>query len=330
MPSIIPPDLNWSAVRSRIMARGRKWMKHNGMFLTLVVIVLLAAVTNPYFWLWSNIMNVFRQASVIGMIALGVHFVVLIGMLDLSVGAILVVSGSVVLWAQNAFGLDIISSFAIGGLTGFLLGSVNGLLVALGRVPSFITTLGTMFIYRYLVMWIADGGAVSGSSIQHTYLGHGYWFGIPIVIFPLLIAALAAHLVLTRTVLGRQLYAIGQNPRAAYISGANVQYVTIVAFALSGLAAGWGAMLETSRLNSISTSNSGIYYELDAIAAVALGGASLRGGKGAILGTVSGVLMLSVLSNYMNLQNVSTYLQGIVKGLLILFILNRQSVRSGD
>ena len=182
-----------------------------------------------------------------------------------------------------------------------------------------------MFIYRYFMMWVTDAGAVSGSKISHTFLGHGYWFGVPLVVIPLVIAAISAHFLLSKTVFGRYAYAIGQNPRAAYSSGANIRKVTVLAFAISGMAAGLGAVLETARLNSISTANSGVYYELDAIAAVVLGGASLRGGKGTILGTVSGVLMFSILNNYMNLQNVSTYLQGVLKGLLIFLVLYRQN-----
>ncbi|RED56563.1 ABC transporter permease [Cohnella lupini] len=305
--------------------RFQRWIAGNKIFMTLIVLVFLASVTSEYFWTWNNIMNVFRQASVIGMIALGVHFVVLIGMLDLSVGSILVFSGAVILWGQNLFDLDIPGSFFLGAASGVVLGSLNGLIVTYGRVPSFITTLGTMFIYRYFMMWVADAGAVSGNRISHTFLGHGYWLGIPVVVFPLILAAVAAHVVLSRTLLGRYLYAVGQNSRAAFSSGANVRAVTIAAFAISGMAAGLGAVLETSRLNSISTANSGVYYELDAIAAVVLGGASLRGGKGTILGTVSGVLMFSILNNYMNLQNVSTYLQGVLKGLLIFLVLYRQN-----
>ncbi|QJD83943.1 ABC transporter permease [Cohnella herbarum] len=305
--------------------RFQRWISRNKIFMTLIALVFFAALTSDYFWTWNNIMNVFRQASVIGMIALGVHFVVLIGMLDLSVGSILVFSGAIILWGQNLFNFDIPGSFMLGAVSGLLLGGVNGLIVTYGRVPSFITTLGTMFIYRYFMMWVADAGAVSGSRVSHTFLGHGYWLGIPVVVFPLLIAAVSAHLLTSRTLFGRYIYAVGQNPRAAYSSGANIRMVTIVAFALSGMAAGLGAVLETARLNSISTANSGVYYELDAIAAVVLGGASLRGGKGTILGTVSGVLMFSILNNYMNLQNVSTYLQGVLKGLLIFIVLYRQN-----
>jgi len=303
----------------------RRWVSRNKIFMLLLGLAFVASVTSDYFWTWNNVMNVFRQASVIGMIALGVHFVVLIGKLDLSVGSIVVFSGAIILWGQNLFGFDIAGSLLLGALSGALLGSLNGLLVAYGRVPSFIATLGTMFIYRYFMMWIADAGAVSGSRISHTFLGHGYWLGIPVVVFPLIVAALSAHFLLSRTLYGRYVYAVGQNPRAAYSSGANVNRVTLIAFALSGMAAGLGAVLETARLNSISTANSGVYYELDAIAAVVLGGASLRGGKGTILGTVSGVLLFSILNNYMNLQNVSTYLQGVLKGLLIFIVLYRQN-----
>ncbi|URN94430.1 MAG: ABC transporter permease [Candidatus Pristimantibacillus lignocellulolyticus] len=303
--------------------REMKWLGNYKSFVSMLIIFVLASVTNEYFFTWENIVNIIRQASTIGIIALGVHFVVLLGMFDLSVGSVLVISGTVIMGSQSMFGTDIILSMALGIIVGCLVGFLNGFIIAYGRVPSFITTLGTMFLFRSIAMWYGSGGAVNGTYIRYTELGHGSIWGIPYLVFPLIVVAVSAHIVLTKTLLGRYIYALGQNPMAASLSGAPTRWIVITAFAISGTAAGMGAVLETSRLNSISTSSSGILYELDVISAIVIGGSNLKGGKGSILGTVCGVLMLTMISNYMNLQNVSPYLQGILKGILLLVILYR-------
>jgi ribose transport system permease protein len=301
-----------------------RFMQKNHIILIIIVFTIIASLTSEYFLTWENLMNLFRQASVVGMLALGVHFVILLGMVDFSVGAVLVFSGSVIMVIQGINGLSIGVSIILGVIAGTLLGLVNGLIIVFGKVPSFITTLGMMFAVRSIALWYASGGAIEGKHIGYTSLGHGYTLGIPNILFPLAIAAILAHMVLTRTLLGRYIYAIGNNRIAAFLSGTPMQWVTIIAFGISGFAAGVGAILETSRLNSISTSSSGTTYELDVIAAIVIGGANLKGGKGTIWGTACGVLILSMISNYMNLENVSPYLQGILKGILMLAVLYKQ------
>jgi ribose transport system permease protein len=312
-------------LNQRIWNHLAKLVQVNYTVVLVMILFLVAAFTNEYFFSWGNLMNLFRQASVVGMIALGVHFVILLGMIDLSVGSIMVFSGSVIIVVQNMAGMGIAISVFAGVFAGCLLGLLNGVLIIYGKVPSFIATLGMMFLVRSVSMWYASGGALEGKYIQYTFLGHGYFLGIPNILFPLVLVALAAHFVLTRTLLGRYIYAIGHNRIAAFLSGAPVRKVIITAYMISGCAAGVGAVLETSRLNSISTSSSGVTYELDVIAAIVIGGANLKGGKGTIFGTACGVIILSMISNYMNLMNVSPYLQGILKGILILAILYRQN-----
>ncbi|NOV00051.1 ABC transporter permease [Paenibacillus planticolens] len=310
----------------RVNQPGLAWrfVQKNHVFLIIVVFFVIASVTSDYFLSWENLMNLFRQASVVGMIALGVHFVILLGMVDFSVGSVLVFSGSIIMVLQGIDGFGIWLSSIAGVIAGMLLGLLNGVIVVYGKVPSFITTLGMMFAVRSISLWYASGGALQGKYSQYTSLGHGYTLGIPNILFPLILAAILAHIVLTRTLLGRYIYAVGNNRIAAFLSGTPMHWVTIIAFGISGLAAGVGAILETSRLNSISTSSSATTYELDVIAAIVIGGANLSGGKGTIWGTACGVLILSMISNYMNLENVSPYLQGILKGILMLAVLYKQ------
>jgi ribose transport system permease protein len=293
--------------------------------ITVMILVVIATFSSEYFLTWTNIMNLLRQASVIGMLALGLHFVILLGKIDLSVGSILVLSGTVIMAAQSSYGLSIPVSVLLGLLMGCVLGIINGCIITYGRVPSLITTLGMMFSFRSIAMWYASGGAVNGTHIQYTLLAYGYTLEIPNILFPLIITAFAAHYVITRTKLGRYIIAIGSNLRAAEVSGVPISKTIIISFGISGLTAGLAAVLETSRLNSISTSNSGIAYELDVIAAIVIGGSNLRGGKGKIIGTVCGVLVLSIISNYMNLMIISPYLQGVIKGVLILLVLIYQN-----
>ncbi|MEC0091169.1 ABC transporter permease [Paenibacillus macquariensis] len=302
-----------------------KWLANYKSLASMLIIFVIASMTSHYFFTWENMVNIVRQASMIGIIALGVHFVVLLGMFDLSVGSVLVISGTVIMASQNVFGTDIFLSMILGVVTGCIVGFLNGFIIAYGRVPSFITTIAAMFIFRSLALWYGSGGALNGNYIRYTELGHGSTWGIPNLVFPLIVVAVSAHIILTKTLLGRYIYALGQNPMAASLSGAPTRWIVITAFAISGTAAGMGAVFETSRLNSISTSTSGIFYELDVMSAIVIGGSNLKGGKGSILGTVCGVLMLTMISNYMNLQNVSPYLQGILKGILVLVILYRKS-----
>ncbi|WP_276357293.1 ABC transporter permease [Cohnella caldifontis] len=291
---------------------------------SLLLLFAIASLTSDYFVHWGNLMNIIRQASTIGVIALGVHFVILLGMFDLSVGSILAASGTVIMLSQSALGIGIPASVTLGLAAGCVLGIANGMLVAFGRVPSFIVTLGTMFIFRSLAMWYGHGGAINGNFVRYTQLGHSDFWGVPLIFLPLAVIAVMAHVVLSRTLLGRYIYAFGQNPYAAVLTGAPIPWVIVTAFAISGAATGVGAVFETSRLNSISTSSSGLFYELDVISAIVIGGSNLKGGKGTILGTVCGVFMLTIIGNYMNLQNISPYLQGIIKGALVLLILYRQ------
>lgn len=302
-----------------------KYFRNYPTVFSLYFLLIMASITTEHFLTWNNINNIILQSSTICVLALGVHFVILLGKVDLSVGANLAASGFAILSAQAYLGFGMLGSIIVGLIVSTLVGIINGVLVAYSQASSLIITIGMMFIIRSTIMWAAKGGAISGSIPDYGFIGNGYILNVPFIIVPVILAFIITYCIINYSVLGRYLQAIGQNPLAATLSGIPTKLVTISAFGISGLAAGAGAVLETSRLNSISTHWSGISYEFDVIAAIVIGGTSIQGGKGTVVGTVAGVLLLSVISNYMNLLNISPYLQGILKGLLIVIILLRQN-----
>ncbi|MFF2481451.1 ABC transporter permease [Paenibacillus sp. NPDC058071] len=293
------------------------WEQYSVLF-ALILLVVIASILSEYFLTVTNITNILRQVSIVGILSLGMTFVIILGGIDLSVGSVLALSGTVVMASQVTYSTSIPVSIILGLLCGLLIGLINGLMVTYGKITAFIATLAMMTIARSLALFYADAGAISGMNSTYAKIGNEYLFGIPIPVIIFVVMVLLAYIVLEKTVYGRHLYAVGGNMQAARLSAISVFRVTIIAYMICGFTAAVGSIIETSRLNSISTSTSGNMYELDAIAAVIIGGASLAGGRGRILGTLFGVLILGVLSNTMNLLNISSYLQGVVKGIIII------------
>jgi len=295
----------------------RRWWADYSSALALVAVVVFASFASEQFATAQNLLNIARQVSVIGIVALGMTLVIVVGGIDLSVGAVLALSGGCALWALN-FGDHPVLAVATGLAVGLAAGAINGLLVTWGRLPSFIATLGMLAAARSLILYIADGGSVTNASDVYGAIANSQFLGLATPIWVFACAAAVLHLVMGRTVLGRYIYAIGSNERAARLSALPVSGVKFAVYTLCGGLAALGAVLESSRLNSMSSANSGLAYELDAIAAVIIGGTRMSGGRGKIIGTVVGVLILGVLNNTLNLMNVSPYLQGMVKGAIIV------------
>lgn len=307
---------------SKNPSSGMRWGKYlwdqYSVIFAFIVLVALAALLNEHFLDIGNITNVLRQVSIVGILSLGMTFVIILGGIDLSVGSVLAFSGTVIMAAQVTYDLPIWVSIVLGLIAGALLGVINGLVITYGKITAFIATLAMMTIARSLALYYADAGAISGFDSTYSNIGNEYLAGIPIPVIIFGAIFLLCYIVLEKTVFGRHIYAVGGNTQAARLSAISVFRVTILSYIICGLTAAIGAVIETSRLNSISTSSSGHMYELDAIAAVIIGGTSLSGGRGRIVGTLFGVLILGVLSNIMNLLNISPYLQGVVKGLIII------------
>ena len=259
-----------------------------------------------------------RQVSINALIAFGMTFVILTGGIDLSVGSILALTGAVTAGLM-ASGMDPILAMFLGLLLGAILGAINGVIIAKGKVAPFIATFATMTIYRGLTLVYTEGKPISGLGDSQAFqlLGKGYFFGIPVPVITMAIAFAVLYFILKKTTFGRRVYAVGGNEEASRLSGISVDRIKIYVYSLTGALAALSALILTSRLNSAQPT-AGNMFELDAIAAVVLGGTSLTGGRGWIVGTVIGALIIGVLNNGLNLIGVSSFFQQVVKGAVIL------------
>jgi ribose transport system permease protein len=286
---------------------------------TLAGLLLLCAglwAATPHFLTVSNLVNVVEQSAIIGIVAVGMTFVIITGGIDLSVGSLVALSGIVLGMLLHA-GAPVAVAVAAAVLAGGACGVVNGALVTMGRLPPFIATLGMMSIARGAALILADGRPISGFPPALRAVATGEPLGIPAPVLLMLAAYAAAHFVLARTTLGRYTYAIGGNEEAALLSGVNVRAVKTAAYAISGALSAVTAVLLVARLDSAQPI-AGIMYELDAIAAVVIGGASLLGGAGTVVGTLIGALIMAVLRNGLNLLGVSSYVQQVAIGSVIV------------
>jgi len=287
-----------------------------GTFIGLILLCILFTILSPFFLTPSNLMNVAQQSAIIAVISVGMTFVIITAGIDLSVGSVLAFSGVVMASVLHA-GLPIPIGIAAGLLIGFLCGTVNGLLVTYGNIPPFIATLGMMSMARGAGLWYTDGRPISGFEDSFRFLATGEVLNIPVPVIIMILVYAAAHFVLTRTKMGRYTYAIGGNEKAAILSGINVNLYKNIIYGIAGLLSALGAVMLTARLNSAQPI-AGVMYELDAIAATVIGGTSLFGGQGTVIGTLIGALIIGVLRNGLNLLGVSSFIQQIVIGAVII------------
>ena len=287
-----------------------------GTFFGLIALCLLFTILSPYFLTTSNLLNVAQQSSIIAVISVGMTFVIITAGIDLSVGSVLAFSGVVMASVLHA-GLPIPVGILVGLGVGFSCGLLNGLLVSYGKIPPFIATLGMMSIARGAGLWFTDGRPISGFDDSFRYLATGEIFFIPVPVIIMIVVYVIAHLILTKTKMGRYTYAIGGNEKAAVLSGINIKLYLNIIYGIAGLLSALGAVMLTARLNSAQPI-AGIMYELDAIAATVIGGTSLFGGKGTVIGTLIGALIIGVLRNGLNLLGVSSFIQQIVIGSVII------------
>jgi len=286
----------------------------------LIIFSVVIALMNDRFLTFSNIMNILRQTSINSIIAAGMTFVILTGGIDLSVGSTLAYSGAI---AATLIGsglhpvVAVLAALAIGAGIGML----NGVIIAKGKLQPFIVTLATMTIFRGATLVFTDGKPIStgyeANADLYSQIGNGYIGAIPIPIIIMVFVFAIGYYVLTQTSIGRYVYALGGNEDATKLSGVSTSKVKIFAYGISGFFAALAGIIITARLSSAQPT-AGQGYELDAIAAVVLGGTSLAGGLGSIMGTVTGALIIGILNNALNLMNVSSYYQLLVKGLVIL------------
>ncbi len=299
-----------------------------GPFLALIALMVLGTALNTSFLSEGNIANILTRCAFIGIIAIGATFVITAGGIDLSVGAMAAVISGVMIILMNALmtvfdsaSLIIACGIAASLVLGLLAGAVNGLVTTRGKIEAFIVTLGTMGIFRSLVTYFADGGTLSlDFSIRSAYrpFYYGEVLGIPVPVLVFAVVALAGWVILNRTAFGRHCRAIGSNEAVARYSAVQVNRVKTLTYIVQGLCVSLATIIYVPRLGSASSST-GVLWELEAIAAVIIGGTVLKGGSGRIGGTVIGAIMLTMIGNILNLTDlISNYLNGAVQGVIII------------
>lgn len=298
----------------------REFILHNarqfGTLFGLFVLVILLWILTPHFLTVSNLLNVIQQTSINAIIAVGMTFVIITAGIDLSVGSIMAFSGVVLASALEA-GLPLPVALLISMAIGMACGLLNGLFITYGKLPPFIATLGMMSVARGAALLYTQGRPISGFGEDFRSFATGEIIGLPAPVIIMIFVYIIAHFVLNRTKLGRYTYAIGGNEEAALLSGINVKFFKTMIYGLCGMLSGLAAIILTARLNSAQPI-AGIMYELDAITATVIGGTSLMGGEGRIVGTLIGALIMGVLRNGLNLLGISSFVQQIVIGSVII------------
>ena len=286
--------------------------------IVLIAFILLLEIFVPSFRSVGNVQNILLQTSINSLLAVGATLIILTGGIDLSVGSIVGFAGIIAaLLGKEAGAGHFVVALAGGVGVGLLLGAINGSLVAFVRIPAFVVTLGMMSIARSLAFVASQGQPISDLSNEFLAIGQGALFGIPYPILISVITFIIFGIVLARTRFGRYIYAVGGNEEAALVSGVDTRAVKLAVYSLSGLLAGLGGVVLAARATAgISTNGEG--YELTAIAAAVIGGTSLSGGRGSLLGTVAGVLIIGIMVNSLDLLNISPFYQGLIQGTIII------------
>lgn len=289
-------------------------------WISFVFLLIIAVIINPSFLLWSNVTNLFVQGAIVGICAMGMSLVISAGMIDLCVGsAAALISG---------FGISVLNStqsiilcFLFCLSAGLIIGLINGVLITKGRIAPFIVTLATMSAWRSIINQMGQGGPFTVDKLMYQEfrnIAAGRTLGIPNLMLFFIAITVVTIILMSKTKFGTYVYAIGSNQQAARLSGINVDKVKTLIFVYAGALYGFAAFLLASRLTSIQAASAGSGYEMDAIAAVAIGGTSMDGGRGKIIGTFLGVLMLRIINTVLIMANVPPFLNGLVTGIIII------------
>jgi ribose transport system permease protein len=304
--------------------RGFKWNEHSTGIAFIVIFVLATIVGWPIFLKPSNLFTILWQISYTGVIALGMTLIIISGGIDLSVGSMMAIAGGVTLFLLNW--LSSVTSSAIAVIVsalfclvfGTFCGVLNGFLVTKWRIAPFIATLGTMSIFRSLIQQFSRAGNIVSTNLQYQNFGGSYQSGAVYAVGSFVILSIVFHLFLNNTRTGRYICAVGANEQVARYSAISVTLIRFIPYAITGLTVGICAMLWSSRMNAIQPTSDGLNYELNVIAAVVIGGTSMSGGRGSIVGTVMGAIILGMINSMLVLGNVSSFLQQAVRGLVII------------
>lgn len=311
---------------------------HNYTFIfSFAVLIMIATYFNPNFLTFNNLTLLLLQATIKGIIACGMTLVIIAGMIDLSVGSMIALVGGLGVVVLNST-QNIFLSFLFCVGFGTFLGAINGILVTKGKIAPFIVTLATMCAYRSIIVQLGQGGPFNvdpGMYDSFRTVASGYFLrvqggfrGIPYLAIWFVVIVIIMALIMSKTKFGRYVYAAGSNEHASKLTGINTDYIKTMCFVITGLLVGIAAFLLSSRLTSITAPNVGLSYELDAIAAVAIGGTAMAGGSGLIVGTFIGAIMLQMIEGILIAANIPVFLNGLVKGIIIIVAVLFQSRRS--
>ncbi len=313
----------------------KKLVSEYSFILSFVLLVVIAGVVNKNFFTWTNISNIFIQSSMIGLIAMGMSMVISAGQIDISVGSQVALIGGFGILVLNATG-SVIIMVLFCAVFGLFIGSVNGLLITKGGMPSMIATMAMMGAARSIINHFGSGGPFTVSKeLFGTFRllavgGVPLWGNvkIPYLMIIFIVVAIIFDVIMKQTKLGKHIYAVGSNETSARLSGVNVDLVKILVFAITGLMCGLAAVIYASRMTAVAAASAAVGYEMETIAAVAIGGTAMSGGRGKILGTFMGVLMFKMISNILTAADVSTFLNGAISGAIIVIAVLMQNYQN--
>ncbi len=301
------------------------FLANNSTIVVFIIMLVMAGFLSDKFYSEANLTNVLRQSVPLGLVALGMFYVILTGGIDLSVGSIIALVSVIVAMLIPSVGLPMAILIGLGSAT--IIGCVSGGLVAYFKIAPFVATLAMMTIARGLSLIISKGQPIFIDDMSFVDFGTGYLLGLPLPVYVLTVGVAIAHFVYQRTSFGRLVISIGSNEVATRFAGIRVERFKFAVYAISGFACGVAGIIAATR-TGVGSPVLGIAFELDVIAAVVIGGASLSGGRGTVFNTIIGVLILSVISNLMNLMNISGYHQQVVKGVIIILSVLLESFKS--
>ena len=305
----------------------QKFYSNYSYLVSFLILFSIATIINPRFLSYTNLSTLLKQAAIIGIVALGMNLVIIAGMIDLSVGSLVALTaglGVIVLNSTGSIFLTLIFSLVFGTI----LGGINGILITKGKIAPFIVTLATMSAFRSIIVQLGQGGPFNvGEKSYNTFrlIAAGETLGIPNLAIIFIITAVIISIIMNKTKFGRYVYAVGSNENATNLTGINVNRMKNAVFCITGLLSGLSAFLLSSRLTSITAPNAGMGFELDAIASVAIGGTAMNGGRGKVLGTFLGAIMLQMINNILVIANIPPFLEGLVKGIIIIVAVLFQS-----
>lgn len=314
---------------------GRALTGEYSFVLSFIVLVFIGAAINPNFFTWGNISNLFVQGCMIGLIAMGMTMVIGAGLIDISVGSQVALIGGFGIWVLNATNnVFIMLLFCIA--TGLMIGLINGLLVTKGGMPPMVATLATMSAARAIINYYGSGGPFTVSrenydSFRKIAIGGiqlSENFKIPTLMIILVAAVIVFDIIMKKTALGKHIFAVGSNEKSARLSGINVDGVKIATYMFTGAMCGIAALIYASRMTAVASASAANGWEMDAIAAVAIGGTSMTGGRGKIMGTFLGVLMFRIISNVLTVADISSYLNGAISAAIIVLAVLMQNFQN--